>query len=782
MNRKPEAPRNRSLLWFVALSMLMALTLAAVGYSHRSSVAAFDEKQSATQVEIEAALGGGAAVKSTSTKNVSVTIFGSSSFDATTVIPKSLSFKDAVSLEGTVGANGVSVKDVNQDKYPDLIAEFSLERINEEPTKMILEGATLGGTLIRGSTCIQASGAPCGGTTLGAPTQLIESSPSAPAADCSENFDAVMAPALPAGWSATVGATCANTARWVTVGTTSDTAPNSAFVNDPNCISDERLDSPAFPIISATAVLTFRRNNNLESGFDGMVLEISNPAVNAGAFQDIITAGGSFVVGGYNATISVNFGSPIAGRQAWSGNSGGFVTTTVNLPASANGQSIVLRWRRGADSSVGAVGAFIDTISIAGSDCGACTITCPANITVSNDPNQCGAVVNYPAPTSTGACQAITCDPPSGSFFPVGTTTVTCTATGLPTTVTTVYSSGNIAVPIPDNDPTGATVTINVPDTGTLTDVNVRIRVDHTSDSNLAILLSSSGCACGVALSNNRGGSGDNYGTGTNDCAGTKTVFDDAAATPIAAGTAPFAGSFMPESGLSIFNGSTNNGTWSLTIVDSVNLDTGTIGCVELETTRQVFAAATSCSFTITVNDTQPPVITCPANVTTVTNQSCGAQACQTVNFPAPVASDNCPGVTVLCNPPSGSCFPTGTTTVTCTATDASGNTATCSFTISTFDVALQDDSDPSIILLWNSLTGAYRFCCNGITFTGVGKSTIQGCVFTLQHTPADRRVLGRVDKAVHAGTASIQFPVGTTRCTITDRNTLNDTLLPACQ
>ena len=78
--------------------------------------------------------------------------------------------------------------------------------------------------------------------------------------------------------------------------------------------------------------------------------------------------------------------------------------------------------------------------------------------------------------------------------------------------------------------------------------------------------------------------------------------------------------------------------------------------------------------------------------------------------------------------------------------------------------------------------SSAYRFCCNGITFTGVGKSTIQGCVFTLQHTPADRRVLGRVDKAVHAGTASIQFPPGTTRCTITDRNTLNDTLLPACQ
>jgi len=183
------------------------------------------------------------------------------------------------------------------------------------------------------------------------------------------------------------------------------------------------------------------------------------------------------------------------------------------------------------------------------------------------------------------------------------------------------------------------------------------------------------------------------------------------------------------------------------------------------------------------VNDTQPPTITCPANLTAVTNQNaCQIAACLVVTFPPPTASDNCPGVVVACNPPSGSCFPIGVTTVVCTATDTAGNTATCSFTVTTFDVALQDDSDPSIILLWNSITGQYRFCCKGTTFSGVGKATIQGCVFTLQHNPVDRRVLGRVDKAVHAGNASIQSPAGTIRCTITDRNTLNDTLLPACQ
>ena len=58
---------------------------------------------------------------------------------------------------------------------------------------------------------------------------------------------------------------------------------------------------------------------------------------------------------------------------------------------------------------------------------GACTLSCPTNITVNNDPGQCGAIVNYPMPTYTGNCGTVTASHPSGSFFPVGTTTVTVT-------------------------------------------------------------------------------------------------------------------------------------------------------------------------------------------------------------------------------------------------------------------------------------------------------------------------------------------------------------------
>jgi len=121
--------------------------------------------------------------------------------------------------------------------------------------------------------------------------------------------------------------------------------------------------------------MTFRNAFNLQDegtaslvGYDGMVLEIS---VNGSPFQDIVAAGGSFVTGGYNRTISSDFGSPIAGRLAWSGLSGGtpaspgYITTTVNIPSSANGQLVRMKWRVVTDNNTNAAGdagARIDTI------------------------------------------------------------------------------------------------------------------------------------------------------------------------------------------------------------------------------------------------------------------------------------------------------------------------------------------------------------------------------------------------------------------------------------
>ena len=61
-----------------------------------------------------------------------------------------------------------------------------------------------------------------------------------------------------------------------------------------------------------------------------------------------------------------------------------------------------------------------------------------------------------------------------------------------------------------------------------------------------------------------------------------------------------------------------------------------------------------------------------------------------------------------------------------------------------------------------------------------VGTVLVKGCTVTIQHYPANGRVLIKFDGAVGAGTASLQSPPGSIRCTITDRNTKNNTC--ACQ
>lgn len=56
-----------------------------------------------------------------------------------------------------------------------------------------------------------------------------------------------------------------------------------------------------------------------------------------------------------------------------------------------------------------------------------CSLTCPGDLNAANDSGECGAVVNYAEPSGAG-CGTVTCDHPSGSFFAVGDTTVTCTS------------------------------------------------------------------------------------------------------------------------------------------------------------------------------------------------------------------------------------------------------------------------------------------------------------------------------------------------------------------
>lgn len=203
---------------------------------------------------------------------------------------------------------------------------------------------------------------------LAAPEAVQASQSSqAPAQTCTvlaENFDGVTAPALPPGWVATN--VVVGTPVWATSTITPDTPPNDAFVDDPAVVADKRLDTPDIFITSTSAQVLFRNGFNLENTFDGGVLEVSALIINNGQFTDITdpAVGGSFVNGGYTATISTAFQSPISGRQAWSGNSNGYINTVANLGPRVAGQTIKLRFRMGSDTSVSAVGWRVDTIVV----------------------------------------------------------------------------------------------------------------------------------------------------------------------------------------------------------------------------------------------------------------------------------------------------------------------------------------------------------------------------------------------------------------------------------
>src|SRR5205085_6735858 len=95
-------------------------------------------------------------------------------------------------------------------------------------------------------------------------------------------------------------------------------------------------------------------------GFDGGVLETSTDGGNT--FQEVPAA--AFVTGAYNRTISTDRGSPIAGRQAWSGNSGGFTTTVVNLPPVQTQLGVIVRWRMVSDNSGSGEGWRVDSLDI----------------------------------------------------------------------------------------------------------------------------------------------------------------------------------------------------------------------------------------------------------------------------------------------------------------------------------------------------------------------------------------------------------------------------------
>lgn len=88
--------------------------------------------------------------------------------------------------------------------------------------------------------------------------------------------------------------------------------------------------------------------------------------------------------------------------------------------------------------------------------------------------------------------------------------------------------------------------------------------------------------------------------------------------------------------------------------------------------------APTPTTTTTTIPVASPPTLTCLEGLSRATANPSGLA----ISFDAPPSTNGQGSVSVTCSPDSGTTFPIGTTSVTCTATDSLNRTGTCSFTV----------------------------------------------------------------------------------------------------
>lgn len=126
------------------------------------------------------------------------------------------------------------------------------------------------------------------------------------------------------------------------------------------------LVAESWQVPAGGAVLRFRSRHAFESRFDGGVLEVS---IDGEPWLDVVTAGGSFIRGGYNEALITDSGcsatpNPLTGRNAWTGTAD--QTVELYLPEDANGRSVQMRWVAGSDCSIGSAPWTLDEVELLG--------------------------------------------------------------------------------------------------------------------------------------------------------------------------------------------------------------------------------------------------------------------------------------------------------------------------------------------------------------------------------------------------------------------------------
>jgi hypothetical protein len=376
-------------------------------------------------------------------------------------------------------------------------------------------------------------------------------------------------------------------------------------------------------------------------------------------------------------------------------------------------------------------------------------LTLPANQTVeATGPNGAGVSFTVTANSSVEGPIIPVCAPTSGSAFPLGTTSVTCRATddfgnsssdkfivtvvdtiapvlAMPANLTTEANNGkrgavvNFSVTASDKADTSVTP-VCTPRAGSTFDMGVTLVTCRATDK----AGNSSSSTFNVTVVDTTApviATQGNLTVEATSAAGAIVSFNaaanDAAEGAVAAICTPKSGSTFP-------------------------LGATTVICTA---TDQVNNAASS-SFSVLVTDKTAPVLTLPANISVPATAPTGAA----VTFNA-TASDVVDGaVAPVCTPASGTTFPLGNSTITCTATDRAGNASTGSFV-----VAVTDNVPPTLVVPATIVLQATSDAGIVVNFAVTANDNMDGAL-----TPICTPVSGTL------------FPVGTTlvNCFATDR------------
>ena len=329
--------------------------------------------------------------------------------------------------------------------------------------------------------------------------------------------------------------------------------------------------------------------------------------------------------------------------------------------------------------------------------------TAPANITVEAT-SAGGATVSYTSPSTFDLVSGpgtASCLPASGGVFPLGTMTVTCSASdAVPNTSTKQFTIGVVDTTAPTiaahdditveaTSASGAVVSYIAPATSDIVDGTGTASCTSTPASGGTFPIGTTTVTCNATDAHGNAAIATTFKVIVKDSTppviaphGDITAEATSAAGAVVTYTAPATSDIVDGAGTATCTSTPASG-------GTFPLGSTTVTC---NATDAHGNAATAATFKVIVKDTTPPVIAAHADVVVEATSAAGAVA----SYSPSTTSDLVDGAGVAnCSsaPPSGGTFPIGSTTVTCSATDAAGNPATST----TFKVTVQDTTAPVI-------------------------------------------------------------------------------------